>query len=136
MTIKQVTEQDPAGQESSQLHSLELIISKLLRVGVMTAGVCLLVGWIGMWMQNGSMLSSFHEYEPEPLLEKIEWALLMRDRWLMMAMIGLILLVCLPLMRVLLTGILFIRQKDYKLAVMAFVVFATLIASFFLGIDL
>lgn len=132
MTIKQVTEPE----DGTQLHSLELIISKLLRVGVMTAGVCLLVGWIGMWLKNGSMLSGFHVYEPEPLLEKIQWALLMRDRSLMMAMIGLVLLVCLPLVRVLLTGILFIRQKDYKLAVMAFAVFATLVASFFLGIEL
>lgn len=132
MTIKQITEQEPG----PQLHKLELIISKLLRVGVMTAGVCLFVGWVGTLMNHGSMLSSFHVYEPEPLLEKIEWALLMRDRSLLMAMIGLIILVCLPLVRVLLTGILFIRQKDYKLAMMAFAVFATLVASFFLGIDL
>lgn len=131
MTIKPVTEND-----SVELHSLELIISKLLRVGVMTAGVCLLFGWIGMWLQNGSMLSNFHVYEPEPLLEKIQWAVLMRDRSLMIAMIGLVILVCLPLVRVLLTGILFFRQKDYKLAVMAFAVFATLLASFFLGIEL
>jgi uncharacterized membrane protein len=134
MTIKEVTETEE--QDVTQLHKLELIISKLLRVGVMTAGVCLLIGWIGMWMQNGSMLSSFHVYQPEPLLEKIQWAVLMRDRSLMLALIGLIFLVCLPLVRVLLTGILFIRQKDYKLAVMAFLVFTTLIASFFLGIDL
>ncbi|MNK97000.1 hypothetical protein D3C87_1173120 [compost metagenome] len=136
MTIKPVSEQDLAKLDNTQLHKLELIISKLLRVGVMTAGVCLLVGWIGMWMQHGSMLSSFHVYEPEPLFEKIQWALLMRDRSLLMATIGLVFLVCLPLVRVLLTGILFIRQKDYKLAVMAFAVFATLVASFFLGIEL
>lgn len=133
MTIKPITEQEI---EVTGSHRLELIISKLLRVGVMTAGVCLLVGWIGMWMNNGSILTNFHVYEPEPMLEKIEWALLMRDRSLMMAMIGLIVLVCLPLVRVLLTGILFIRQKDYKLAVMAFAVFVTLVVSFFLGIEL
>ena len=133
MTIKEVTEFD---SNISETHRLELIISKLLRVGVMTAGVCLLVGWVGMWLNNGSVLSRFQVYEAEPLLEKIQWALLMRDRSLMMALIGLIILVCLPLVRVLLTGILFIRQKDYRLAVMAFAVFATLVASFFLGIDL
>lgn len=123
-------------QDNLQLHNLELIISKLLRVGVMTAGACLFIGWIGMWIQHGSMLSSFTTYDPEPLADKFQWAFLTRDRSLMMAMIGLVLLVCLPLIRVLLTGILFIRQKDYKLAIMAFAVFATLIASFFLGIDL
>lgn len=123
-------------QDNLQLHNLELIISKLLRVGVMTAGACLFLGWIGMLIQHGSMLSSFTVYDPEPLTDKFQWAFLTRDRSLMMAMIGLVLLVCLPLIRVLLTGILFIRQKDYKLAVMAFAVFATLVASFFLGIDL
>lgn len=123
-------------QASLELHNLELVISKLLRVGVMTAGACLFLGWIGMLLQHGSMLSSFHAYDPEPLADKFQWAFLTRDRSLLMSLIGLILLVCLPLIRVLLTGILFIRQKDYKLAVMAFAVFATLVASFFLGIDL
>lgn len=123
-------------RELKELHKLELIISKMLRVGVMTAGACLLMGWVGMWLQNGSQLSSFTVYQPEPFLEKIEWAILTRDRALMMSLIGLIILVVLPLVRVLLTGILFLFQHDYKLAVMAFGVFATLVASFFLGIDL
>jgi uncharacterized membrane protein len=122
-------------QNNTQLNKLEITISKVLRIGVMTAGACLLFGWIGMWLQSGSKLSNFQVYEPEPLLEKIQWAVLMRDRSLMLSIIGLILLVCLPLLRVLLTGILFARQKDYKLALMAFVVFVTLIASFLLGIE-
>lgn len=123
-------------QQDNQLHDLEMIISKVLRIGVMSAGICLLWGWIGMWMKDGDTLSHFQTYQPEPLLEKIQWALLMQDRPLLIALFGLVILVCLPLLRVLLTGILFCKQKDFRLALMAFLVFGTLVASFFLGIEL
>ena len=123
-------------QQDNQLHDLELIISKVLRIGVMSAGICLLWGWIGMWMKDGDALSHFQTYQPEPLFEKFQWALLMRDRPLLIALFGLIILVCLPLLRVLLTGILFFKQKDFRLALMAFLVFGALVVSFFLGIEL
>jgi len=40
------------------------------------------------------------------------------------------------LSRVLMTGILFIRDKDYALAVMALVVFVALVGSFSLGLEI
>ncbi len=122
--------------DDKKLHQLELRISSLLRVGVLISGACLLFGWIGQLRQDGELLSTFTTYHPVPLLERMQWALLMRDRSLMMAFIGLMILVCLPVLRVAMTGVLFILQKEYKLGLMAFGVLGALVVSFCLGIDL
>lgn len=118
------------------LHELELKISHLLRAGVLFAGMLLLVGWLWMWAQGGDVLGSYSEYKPQSLSESIQWALIMNDRALLLSFAGLGVLVTLPLVRVLMTGILFVKQKDYRLAIMAFAVFIALVASFFLGIEI
>lgn len=125
-----------ASPAESSLHQLELRISHFLRGGVLFAGFLLLVGWLWMLFNSGDVLSSFQEYHPQSLSESIQWALIMNDRALLISLFGLMILVSLPVVRVLMTGVLFVRQKDYRLAVMAFAVFAVLIASFFLGIEL
>lgn len=122
--------------KKDSLHELELVISQILRGGVLTSGFFLLVGWLWMWMRDGDNLHSFTRYEPRPLFESIHWALVTNDRPLLIAQIGLIVLVCLPLLRVLMTGVLFLRQKDKGLAIMAFAVFVALVGSFLLGIEL
>lgn len=118
------------------LHQLEIRISQFLRGGVLFAGALLFVGWVWMFINSGDVLSTFNEYHPQSLSESIQWALIMNDRALLMSFFGLVVLVTLPVIRVLMTGILFIRQKDYRLAIIAFAVFFVLVASFTLGIDL
>ncbi|WP_347358886.1 DUF1634 domain-containing protein [Bdellovibrio sp.] len=122
--------------QKESLHELELIISQILRGGVLFSGIFLLVGWLWMWFRDGDNLQTFTSYEPRPLVENIHWALVMNDRALLISLFGLVTLVCLPLLRVLMTGVLFIKQKDKGLAVMAFAVFFALVGSFLLGIDL
>lgn len=118
------------------LHRLELITSHLLRVGVLIAGVFLLIGWVWLWIKNGDSLQNFQTYEPTGLIESIHWSLVNNDRAMMVSIVGMVLLVLLPVARVFMTGVLFIKQKDYILALMAFLVFIALVASCFLGIDL
>ncbi|WP_374073361.1 DUF1634 domain-containing protein [Bdellovibrio bacteriovorus] len=118
------------------LNQLEYRISQFLRGGVLFAGLLLLVGWLWMLVNNREALSTFDEYHPQSLAESLQWALIMNDRALMMSFFGLVVLVSLPVIRVLMTGVLFMKQKEYRLALMAFVVFSALVASFFLGIDL
>jgi len=120
----------------TDLHRLELRISQLLRMGVMVAGGLLLVGWLWMLFNNGDVLATFQEYRPQALTQTLEWAFITRDRALILSFVGLLILVTLPVVRVLLTGILFLKQKEYRLATMAFLVFVALVSSFFLGIDL
>lgn len=125
-----------ATPEKDSLHDLELTISQILRGGVLFAGIFLLSGWLWMWWRDGDNLQSFTVYEPRPLIENIQWALVMNDRALLISQFGLVVLVCLPLVRVLMTAILFLKQKDKGLAIMALGVFVALVGSFLLGIEL
>ena len=122
--------------KKDSVHELELIISQILRGGVLFSGVFLLAGWLWMWYRDGDKLQNFTSYEPRPLIENVQWALVMNDRALLISLFGLVTLVCLPLVRVLMTGVLFIKQKDKGLAAMAFAVFFVLVGSFLLGIDI
>nr|BFD67050.1 hypothetical protein HAGR004_20720 [Bdellovibrio sp. HAGR004] len=122
--------------KKDSLHELELIISQILRGGVLFSGLFLLLGWVWMWFRDGDNLRTFTTYEPRPLVESIHWALVTNDRALVISLFGLVALVCLPLVRVLMTGILFVKQKDRGLAIMAFAVFLALVGSFLLGIEI
>jgi uncharacterized membrane protein len=123
-------------KQDQVLHDLELKISKMLRSGVYVAGMLLMVGWLWQLYKNGDTLADFKTYESRSLVETIHWAVVMHDRPILISMAGLVVLVLLPITRVFLTGVLFVKQKDRVLAVMAFAVFTCLVASFFLGIDL
>jgi uncharacterized membrane protein len=118
------------------LHKLELTISKLLRIGVLISGIFLLLGWLGLWLKNGDTLKNFTNYHPEPFLHSFSVAIQSGNIYLILAQVGMILLVCLPLLRVLMTGILFVKQKDNILAIFAFLVFIALVASFYLGVEI
>ncbi|XGC79471.1 DUF1634 domain-containing protein [Bdellovibrio bacteriovorus] len=121
---------------SIQLEKLELRISRFLRSGVYFAGLFLFVGWFWMWLGSEDIFAHLSDYHPQSFFEMIQWALIMNDRGILMTLAGLVILVCLPVIRVFLTGILFVKQKEYALALMAFGVFLTLIVSFFLGIEI
>lgn len=118
------------------LHELELKISRLLRGGVLFAGFMLLVGWLWMLSRNGESLSLFAVYHHQSLWESLQWAFIMNDQSVLLCFAGLFVLVTLPVFRVLMTGILFARQRERLLAFLAFVVFAALVASFFMGIEI
>lgn len=123
-------------EKKDSLHELELTISRILRGGVMVSGGLLLIGWLWMLFRDGDVLETFKTYEPRPLMEGLHWAVVTNDRAYLVAQAGLVVLVCLPLVRVLMTAILFWRTKDKGLAWMAFMVFAALAGSFLLGIEL
>lgn len=123
-------------EQNQSLHDLELTISKLLRIGVMAAGILLAIGWLWLFLNNGDLLANFESYEPRSFFETIQWSLINQDKAMLISLLGLALLVLLPIARVFMTGVLFLKQKDFVLAAMAFAVFACLIGSFMLGIDL
>ncbi|MNK07815.1 hypothetical protein D3C87_257350 [compost metagenome] len=123
-------------QPADSLQRLELIISHLLRIGVLIAGTFLLVGWLMSWYTQGDMLSTFQTYESQSIIESIHWALVMNNKGLIISYFGLLILVSLPVLRVFMTGFLFIRQKEYTLAFMAYGVFFALLLSVLLGIEI
>jgi len=118
------------------LHSLELKISKLLRWGVLMAGALMAIGWLSFLDFSQNPLLAFHDYKNESLQQSLQSAIDSHQWGLLIAYAGLTLLISLPLLRVLMTAILFIKQKEKVLAIIAFFVFAILILSFSLGIEL
>lgn len=130
MTKSEVTE------KKSSLHELELLIAYFLRWGVLGAGILLLVGWLWMLSQEGDVLGQYKDYQPVDLIESLHWALIMNNKAYLTALAGLVLLVLLPVIRVFLAGVLFIKDREYRMAAMALAVFVALVTSFFLGIDL
>jgi len=116
--------------------NLELRISWLLRWGVLFAGALLFVGWMTFLDFSQNPLAEFQDYKNESLQQSVGSALDRGDWGLFIAYLGLALLISLPLIRVLMTALLFLKQKEKILATVAFLVFATLILSFSLGIEL
>ncbi len=120
----------------NELQSLELKIAKFLRWGVVFSGVVLLIGWIMQFKLSGDPFFTFQTYDQIPFLDLLKHHIQHRNWSHLISYAGLLMLISLPLIRVLLTAFLFIKQKDFILALIALVVFLGLVSSMFLGIEL
>ena len=116
------------------IENLELKIAKLLRIGVIIAGLLMLVGWLMQVKLYGNPFFNFQTYDEIPLLELFKFHLKTRQWGALISYSGLIVLISLPLIRVILTTYLLLRQKEYHLAVIAFTVMIGLVLSMSLGI--
>lgn len=117
-------------------EQLEFKIAKLLRFGVVLSALFMLVAIIFNFNSNTNTLMIFETYDRIPLKDFLILHYY-RKHWItLIAYFGLAILITLPIIRVLLTAFLFIKQKDYKLALLASFVFLALILSFILGIEL
>lgn len=123
-------------KNEKSLEELELKIATFLRVGVILAGVLIFSGWIFNLKFNQDPFLAFRIYDTLPL-QNILAIYYRNGNWpILVCYLGLAVLISLPLIRVLLTAYLFLKQKDFLLGTIAFVVFLALVASFFLGIEL
>lgn len=118
----------------NNLETLELRIAKVLRIGVIFSGLLMLTGFIMQFRWSANALFNFTVYDPIPFVDLLE----MNFKWQrigpLVSYAGLIALISLPLIRVILTTYLFIRQKEYLLASIALVVFIGLMTSMALGL--
>lgn len=119
-----------------ELESLELKISKFLRVGVLLSGLLMLTGWIAQLIAKGSSFELFKTYNAASIQETLKIAIANNSWSELIAYLGLIILIALPITRVFLTAFLFLKQKEYVLAGIASFVLIALLVSFSLGIEL
>lgn len=112
--------------------ALELRIAKLLRAGVLASAAFLLIGWVFGHAQR-EPIAHFTQYFPAPVLSSVREAWGGRQWGLMSCYVGLGILVVLPAVRVLLTGLLFVKSKEYAMAGLALFVLAALVLSFSFG---
>lgn len=115
------------------LYDLEILISKILRYGVMVAGALIFAGWIGQFQLHGDPFAAFRSYHHEPLRETFAAALRDGSWSYLVCYVGLLVLVALPFTRVVMTMVLFFKQKDYILAGVSLFVCLALLVSFMLG---
>ena len=118
------------------LDGLELKIAWFLRIGVIAAGVILLSGWLTKFKLNGNPFFNFQTYDQIYLTDLIQFHLKNKDWGVLLSYAGLVILILLPFIRVLLTSYLFIRQGEYRLALIAVAVLLGLIISMSLGINI
>lgn len=118
------------------IESLELKIAKFLRVGVAVAGGLMFVGWCFQIKWSGDPFFNFRIYDQIPFKDMVEFAIYRKQWGILISYTGLVTLISLPVIRVLLTTYLFLRQKEKILAGIAAVVLLGLILSMTLGIEL
>ena len=119
-----------------ELESLELRISKFLRAGVLISGLLMLIGWIAHLLSHRSSFELLKTYNAVSLEETFRTSVNNRLWCGFISYLGLIILISLPIIRVFLTAILFLKQREYVLAGIASFVLIALLVSFSLGIEL
>lgn len=119
----------------NEIESLELKISKFLRAGVLVAAFFMFIGWMMQFKLTANPFFSFATYDQIPFTDMIQHHILRKNYGALISYFGLIVLISLPLIRVTLTGFLFLKQKEYILAAVAFLVLFGLIISFVFGFE-
>ena len=123
-------------ENAQKLEALELKIAKLLRLGVIIAGFLMLIGWLMQVQFDSNPFLAFRQYVNIPLFVGVanDWQ---TSNWAaLISYAGLLVLISLPILRVLMTAILFTKQGEKVLASVAFFVFTAIIVSCCLGFEL
>jgi uncharacterized membrane protein len=116
-----------------ELEEMELSISRFLRSGVLFAGVTIALGWLLNLRPDHRVFNDLKAYEHIPLRNVFIYHYGQGNWAFLFSYLGLGVLISLPLLRVLFTGLLFFRQKDHLLAVIAALVLLSLLFGFSLG---
>ena len=120
---------------TEKIEALELKIAIFLRWGVFIAGALIFGGWVWELKFSADPFHSFQRYYVFPL-QNILKIYYKNESWgTLLSYLGLVVLISLPVIRVMLTAFLFIRQKEYKLGLIAFLVLISLGISFILGVE-
>jgi len=125
---------------NSEIERLEILIAKFLRYGVLFSGLLMLSGWLSTLRLDESLfanpLAKYSVYKTEPLNLQLHEAIGNHQWGVILTYCGLSVLISLPVLRVLLTSILFMKMGDKILAAIAASVLLVLIFSFALGFEL
>src|ERR1051326_5152181 len=122
------------------IRGLELVISRLLRTGVIVSVTLIVIGTIAMFAQHPEYLSS--KTHPERVLEldaKLPHSIpALLDRLLQLRgdaiiTLGLVLLMATPMLRVAVSVATFISHRDRTYAYLTAIVFCLLLLSLVLG---
>lgn len=113
----------------SQIDEVEIIISKLLMIGVLLSAIVIFIGFI-MFLVTGNSGYIGNTYPTDPILI-LQGLVVFKPYAIILT--GLLILIATPVFRVGVSIIVFIREKDYLYVKITTLVFIILIVSFILG---
>ncbi len=117
------------------LETMELKISKFLRIGVLISGLIILTGWGLSFKPDADPFAPLQTYSSFNLIDSLQMHFILQNWGKIIAYVGLLFLISLPVIRVFLSIILFIKQKEKIMALIGAIVLVGLILSFRLGIE-
>lgn len=120
---------------NDNLETMELKIAKFLRAGVVVSGLTMLAGWMWSFKIDGDPFANLQVYSSLTFVQSIKVCLLMRNWGRLLVYFGLIILISLPIIRVILSTYLFVKQKEKEMALVGAIVLVGLILSFSLGVE-
>lgn len=114
---------------NKEIEDLELVISKVIKYGVLASAAITLIGLVMFLVTGNSGYPG--SYYPTNLSAIFQGMVAFKPYAIMM--LGLFLLILTPVMRVGVSIILFLKEKDYTFVRITTLVFIILIISFLLG---
>lgn len=118
----------------NELERMELKISKFLRAGVVVSGLIIAIGWIWSFKSSADHFTPLKTYQPLNLIDSLEISFMLEYWGRMLSYFGLMILISLPVIRVVLSTLLFIKQKERAMAFIGTMVMIGLLISFSLGV--
>ena len=121
---------------SRQDKRLETIIGYTLRIGVTAAAVLVLAGGVYYLIENAFIPADYHTFHPTAKTSRdlsgiVENALALNS--LGIIQLGLLVLIATPIVRVILSIVAFILERDTLYVAATLIVLATLLYSLFVG---
>jgi len=116
-------------------HTLRLIVSQLLRTGVITAAVIIIAGAVLFFIQHPGTAFSYHTFASEPARLREVWTIITQAftfRSRAVIQFGILVLFATPVLRVLSSLIGFAVEKDWIYVGITAIVLAVLLLSIFL----
>lgn len=129
-------------KDTSKDTSYENKIAKLLNRGVILCAILLFLGWLfgagslkTLFQWDSNPLEPFQNYkETLSLSQSLRPFFRGHNYGILLSYLGLGFLILLPVLRILTTTILFIKQRDFQMASIGGLVFLLILISFALGI--
>jgi uncharacterized membrane protein len=118
----------------NDLERMELKISKFLRWGVIFSGSIIALGWMFSFKAGSNPFTNLQTYHQISLLNSLAIAFMLEEWGKLLAFFGLGMLISLPVIRVFLSVVLFLKQREKKMALIGAIVLSGLFLSFSLGL--
>lgn len=131
------TDQEPAPHEPDppalpkRVEHMEIIISNILRYGVMLSFVVITIGSVLLLVQPGTAVRPNGPPNPHDPGVVLVQAFQLQPKAIIE--LGLMILIATPVFRVGVAAVVFLMESDYVYTLVSVFVFAVLTASFFLG---